>query len=241
MTTKRELQKQGFKAVIGFEPLFIDRTGKVYHFAQQRFLKISPKSRITYNGQTLSVPKLILLVFGKQPYPNKRHIRFEDGNKTNLNIQNLSYTEERQNTTICHTELMKTIRCYFQVPKRYKTRNLLETRLYLCEITRVRMFQPDVKGVEVFNTYIENPMYSKQKVAQIHGITITICTEIVNQCIKMLLCDVLHDLDCGKFQIIDYRPRKLTTAQIVKRYNQTSGCDPIKLPKKQTTEQILSD
>lgn len=241
MPTKRELQKQGFKAVIGFEPLYIDRTGKVYDFAQQRFLTISPKCRITYNGQAYSVPKFILMVFGKQPYQNKRHVRFADGNKTNLHVQNLSYTVDRQKIAICHAELMKAVRCYFQVPKRYKTRNTFQTRLYLCEIARVRAFRSDVDGFEVFRTYIENPLHSKQRVAKMHGITITICTEIVNQCIKVLLCDVLHDLDCGMLQIIDYRPRKQTTAQILKQYNETSGRDPIRLPKKQTPEQLLSD
>lgn len=241
MTTKRELQKQGFKAVTGFEPLYIDRTGKVYDFAQQRFLTISPKYRITYNRQALSIPKLILLVFDRQPYQNKRHVRFADGDKTNLHVQNLSYTVDRQKIAICHAELMKAVRCYFQVPKRYKTRNTFQTRLYLCEIARVRAFRSDVDGFEVFRTYIENPLHSKQRVAKMHGITITICTEIVNQCIKVLLCDVLHDLDCGMLQIIDYRPRKQTTAQILKQYNETSGRDPIRLPKKQTPEQLLSD
>lgn len=236
----KELRKQGFRPIPGFEPLYIDKSGSVYNFTEKRPLTTNSKYQVIHNGKMLNVPKLILLVFAQQAYQSKRHIRFADRDKSNLEVANLSYIAQRQDIAICQTELMTAIRCYFTVRKRYKTRDLLQTRLYLDAIVHHRAFHPDIKGVEVFQTYIENPMYSKQRVAQMHDIKITECIEIVNQCIKMLLREILHDLDCGTLQIKDYLPRKKTTAQILKEYNENSGRAPIRLPKKQTTNEMLA-
>jgi len=174
MTTKRELQKQGFRPVPGFDALYINRAGTVYDYRRKRILSPRPKNRVAYADKQISVPRLLLLAYRKQPYNTRRQIRYIDGDKTNIEVDNLSYTPDPATLWIDYADLYMAVRCYFQVPKRYKATDR-----------------------------------------------------------------------AGTLQMLDYQPRKKTTAQAIKEYNETvrkpKGLEPIKIPRKKSTAQLLKD
>ena len=54
----------------------------------------------------------------------------------------------------------------------------------------------------------------------------------------------MADYRAGILEILDYQPRKKTTAQIIKDYNEhlkDYGIEPIKLPRKKANTQILKE
>ena len=247
MTTKRDLQKQGFKPVPGFEALYINRAGHVYDYRRKRYLSPRPKNRVGYDNKALSVPRLLLCAFDKQPYDTRRNIRYIDGDKTNIEIGNLCYTPDRSTFRIHYADLYTAIRCYFHVPKRYKPTDRTQTKLYLYEITRRRGFlysKNDNKALEIFGTYLNNLFWSLNNVADQYGIPVRLCVETINPLINKLIRDIMADYRAGILEILDYQPRKKTTAQIIKDYNEhlkDYGIEPIKLPRKKANTQILKE
>ena len=107
MTTKRDLQKQGFRPVPDFEALYINRAGHVYDYCRKRYLSPRPKNRVGYDNKALSVPRLLLSAFDKQPYDTSRNIRYIDGDKTNIEIGNLCYTPDRSTLRINYADLLR--------------------------------------------------------------------------------------------------------------------------------------
>ena len=247
MTTKRDLQKQGFRPVPDFEALYINRAGHVYDYCRKRYLSPRPKNRVGYDNKALSVPRLLLSAFDKQPYDTSRNIRYIDGDKTNIEIGNLCYTPDRSTLRINYADLLTAVRCYFQVPKKYKATDRAQTKLYLYEITRRRGFlhdKNDSKALEIFGAYLDNLLWSLNSVADQYGIPVRLCIETINPLINELIRDVMADYRAGTLEILDYQPRKKTTAQIIKDYNEhlkAYGVEPIKIPRKKSNAQILKE
>lgn len=246
MKTKRDLQRAGFKPVPGFDGLYIDRRGAVYDYHRRRDITPNNPARLQFHAKRLSVPKLILLVFAKQPY-QKRQVRHLDGNANNLQVNNLQYAPTKADLTIDPAALMRAVRCYFQVPKRYKTNDHTQTRYYLAAIASKRGFVPchrDAPGIGIFESYLNDWMLNKTRVAEKHGIQVRRCIEIINPLIKQLIAEVLQDLECGYLAVQDYRPRPQTNAQALKEYNASlreRGIAPIKIPRKKSDKQILRE
>lgn len=244
---KRDLQKQGFKPVPGFEPLYIDKAGHVYDYRRKRFLSPRPKNRVGYGDKALSVPRLLLSAFDKQPYNTRRNIRYLDGDKTNIEVGNLCYTPDRSTLRINYADLLTAVRCYFRVPKQYKPTDRHTTKLYLSEIVRRRGFLPrkyDSKALEIFGAYLDNPLASLNSIADKYGIPVRLCKEIINPLTIELTREILADLQTGRIQVLDYKPRRKTTAQTIKEYNEylkARGADPIKIPRKKSNAQILKE
>jgi hypothetical protein len=248
MPTKRELQKQGFRPVPGFDALYINRAGEVYDYRRKRILLPRPKNRVAYADKQISVPRLLLLAYRKQPYNTRRQIRYIDGDKTNIEVDNLSYTPDPSTLRIDYADLYTAVRCYFQVPKRYKATDRAMTKIYLSDIVRRRGFlfgKDDCKAIEIFGAYLDNPILSLNSVADQFGIPARLCVEMINPLICELIRNVMADYCAGTLQMLDYQPRKKTTAQAIKEYNETvrkpKGLEPIKIPRKKSTAQLLKD
>ena len=211
ITTKQELRKQGFKPVKGFS-IYVNKHGKVYSLNKGDFVKVYKNNQININGKNFNVPKLILQAFKGQPYKTG-YIVYIDGNKSNLNIENLKYSSLFTNNThqkLNNENLISAIRCYFQVSPNYKVRNILKTKIYINKIIEKREFfinHINTQHIEVFETYISlnNLTFTSiEETAKIYNISERDCSTIVNSFINMLSTEILEDLNAGILQTKDY-------------------------------------
>lgn len=243
--TIHQLKQSGFKLVTGFSSLYVNPQGKVYNLKTGKYLKPTPRNFIKPENEYLSVPKLVLQAFAKQPYRNGQ-IQYIDGNKANLSIQNLKYSRifepDRKPEPVNRENLLTAIRCYIQVKERFNVNERLQTRFYLQSITRQRHFfiyKKDLQHIEVFETYINGA--NTTKTATKHGLTVRDCSVIVNQFIKLLITDILQELENGLLTIQPYSPEPPTKTQILRDYNKDlikRGCKPLPLRKKSLKEQL---
>lgn len=243
--TIHQLKQSGFKLVTGFSSLYVNTQGKVYNLKTGKYLKPTPRNLIKPENEYLSVPKLVLQAFAKQPYRNGQ-IQYIDGNKTNLSVQNLKYsrifTPDRTPEPVNRENLMTAIRCYIQVKERFKVNESLQTRFYLQSITRQRLFfihKQDLQHIEVFETYINGA--NTIKTATKHGLTVRDCSVIVNQFINLLITEILQELENGLLTIQPYKPKPPTKTQTIREYNKgliERGKKPLPLRKKEPERTI---
>jgi len=243
--TIHQLKQDGFKLVTGFSSLYVNQRGKVYNIKTGKYLKPTPRNLIKPENEYLSVPKLVLQAFAKQPYRNGQ-IQYINGNKANLSVQNLKYSRifapDRTHEPVNRENLLTAIRCYIQVKERFKISDSYQTRFYLQSITRQRLFfiyKKDLQYIEVFETYIEGN--NTTKTATKHGLTVRDCSVIVNQFINLLITDILTDLENGLLTIQPYKPKPPTKTQTIREYNKgliERGKKPLPLRKKSLKEQL---
>lgn len=243
-----QLKQNGFKMVKDCPDLYINETGKVYSLKTGEYLKPDPKNNIKAETQRLSVPKLILQAFKGETYRTGK-IVYIDGNKANTTAENIKYSrlfEPGKTIEVNQTALMTAIRCYFEVEKRYTTKDSIQTRMFARLIIGERGFFIDNRKkpyIEVFKTYIEGIQNSLSATAKKHGLTVRDCSIIVNGFINQLINDILQDLKAGVLRINDYQPRKKTETQILKEYNQQRKANGQKtLPlRKQSLKESLKE
>ena len=61
--------------------------------------------------------------------------------------------------------------------------------------------------------YLNNLFWSLNNVADQYGIPVRLCVETINPLINKLIRDIMADYRAGILEILDYQPRKKTTAQ----------------------------
>ena len=220
------LKQNGFKMVKDYQSLYINETGNVYSLKAGEYLKPDHRNTIKAEHQRLSVHKLILQTFKGEAYRAGR-IVYIDGNKANTTAQNIKYSrlfEPGKTIKVNTKDLMTAIRCYFEVKKRYTTKDSIQTRMFARLIISERGFFIDNSKkpyIEVFKTYIEGIQNSLSATAKTHGLTAIDCSIIVNGFINQLISDILKDLKAGILRINDYQPRKKrkpTTKQILEAW-----------------------
>lgn len=227
MNAKKQTIPQGYRRVPGFGSLAINREGRVYDLESGRHVAPDSKNRFKMHDEIISIPKLVLSVYGQQPYQKRGYIYYMDGNPGNLDLNNLRYGRPpREALIIDPARLMTAIRCYFHVRRRFKVRDQLRTRHYLACIAGARNFclhNDRDPGADLFAAYISKPLLSQREIAAQSGKSLHTIQALINTTLNRLISDVLADLDAGRLSVKDYQPRKKTRAQILKEYRDFSA------------------
>ncbi len=209
--TIQNLKNDGFRVVSGYKYLFINEQGKVYNIEKGRYLKPTARNLIKPESKYLNVPKLVLQAFNKEPYRagNITHI---DGIKSNMNAKNIRYSRIFAPYTKpepINDKIMTAIRCYFEVEKRYKVKDMFKTVNYLKMIIAKRNFFNEYsfeQNIEVFETYIKNGNIGTT--ATKHGLVDRDCNIIIKYFINILIENILTDLNKGILKINEFAPKK---------------------------------
>ncbi len=248
----KQLRAKGFKMVKGYHSLYVNREGKVYNLSKERYLTNTPKNYVITNKKRLNVAKLILQAFKGIEY-RKGQILHIDGNEHNINPENIKYKSlfapDHSPDPISESEMIKAIRCYFQVKKDFTTKDILQTKMYLRQITTIRAFFVDhynAPHIEVFKTYLlgegihtyQNPTILDT--AHQCGLNFRDCHHIINGFKNTLIKEILQDLNKGTLTVKDlFKP--LTKTEILKNYNKElikRGTKPLPLRKKSLNERL---
>ena len=225
----KELKANGYRKIDMYPHLFINESGKVFNVNLNKFECMKKDRNCLSTHCNLSVPKLLLYVFANEPYRERTWIRYKDGNRKNISIDNLEYVsciDGKPTPPVNDEGLYTAIRCYFPVLKRYKTGTLFLTKRYLYDVAKSRLFFEQYrqsKHIEVFRSYLTIEFTDRAKIAKMHGIIVRDCNHIINTFINMLIDDVLRDLDKGILQIQDYlKPgRKRSARDSIKSFRKT--------------------
>jgi len=238
----RLLNEKGYKRIPTLTGLFLNANGQIYDLNTRKELKPTSKNHIIVGSKYLNLPKLVLLTFKKEQIRSGQ-IRYIDGNRCNLNPQNLEYATKYNNekNSINHEHLKTAIRCYFAVENRYNTKDCVLTRMYLMEIINCRLFYIEYSKrpyIDIFICYMEGITNSRAMVAKEHKICVRDCNYIVNDFTNLLINDVLHDLQAGILTVKDYYKKKTKTEQIreTNEYLKRMGYKPLRLRKKSAKE-----
>lgn len=241
-----QLKQNGFKMVKCYPYLYINENGKVFNLNTGKHLQPGRRNIIKPETNELNLLKLVLQAFKGETY-RAGQIVFIDGNKANITAENIKYSrlfEPGKTIEVNKDDLITAIRCYFEVEKRYTTKDTLQTALFLDIIINKRHFFYDhynTPFIEFFKTYIVGFKNSLSYTAKKHGLTVRDCSIIVNGFINQLIADILQDLKAGFLKINDYQPRKKTETQILKEYNEqrkANGQKPLPLRKKSLKESL---
>jgi len=220
----QQLRKNGFKSIEVFKFLFINQTGNVYNLNTGKYLKPNERNYIQFAGEYISIPKMILQTFAGQRY-RAGQIEYRDGNKENLTPQNLKYKrlfEPTKINTLNIKGLYTSIRCYFEVEKRFRASDTLRTKIYLQAITEKRDFFTEKNGLknyEVLKTYLSELTNTIDQTAKMNGLGYRDYSIMVNELINNLISDILTDLNEGKLKICSFIP-KITKTEKVKIWNE---------------------
>ncbi|MDD4992150.1 MAG: hypothetical protein PHR83_07965 [Paludibacter sp.] len=249
--TARQLKKDGFRAVQGFESLLINETGKVYNLQTAKYIKPTSGNYIRIEKECLSVPKLVLLTFKGEQYKSGQ-IVYIDGNKTNLSKENIKYSRlftSEQNNKVNAADLLTALRCYFEVDKNFKIRDNFKTRLYLQHIIEKRGFfakYKKIQHIEVYLTYLGKHIFEQKSIidtANAHGLPVRDCLIIINSFTNTLISEILQDLKNGYLHELEYKPKQPTKTDELKQVNKyltENGHNPVRL-RKQSEKEILRD
>lgn len=240
----KQLKENGYKRVPNISYIYLNDSGKIYSLQKDRELKSTSKNLVRIENEYLNVAKLILWIFKKEPMRANQQIRYIDGDRTNLSVENVEYTRKYKNglkSNVNNENLYIAIRCYFNVPKKYKIKDRFRTRMYLSEILEMRGFYIDnqnKEGIEVFKSYMKDLISNHAVIAQKYNISIWDCAYIVNGFINQLSNEILKALQAGILQVKDF---KLTKRQELRELNKqlvSNGLNPIRLRKKSNKELI---
>ncbi|BDX39314.1 hypothetical protein CYCD_26690 [Tenuifilaceae bacterium CYCD] len=214
----RDLVAKGFKRAKTYPFLYLNKSGVVYGLNRGEILKPDSRNYIFAESKRLNLPKLVLATFGNQPIRNGQ-IEYVDGNKRNLNVDNLKYSSRLstvQLERIDKDSLSEAIRCYFHVSKRYNVRNAVLTRVYLTHIVEKR----GLLGKE--NTRLIESYLSGLNVKECSlkfNLTVRDCRAIINDFINNLSKEVITDKQNGVLSELGYLERSKSKRQILKSWN----------------------
>ena len=218
----KHLKTNGFKVVKGYSFLYVNEHGSVFSLVKDSLLKPDSRNLISVNGKRLNLPKLILEAY-KGIKLSKGKIVYIDGNKLNLNANNLRYArifKPKVTIEVNQTDLLAAIRCYFEVEKRFKVSNYFLTKFYLKCIAEKRGFFLTNKGkndIEVFEYYLMGNSIAKSDKKSI--LDIRDCRLIVYSHQNTLISEVLEDKKQGLLTEKEFIQRKKSKRQIVKQWN----------------------
>lgn len=227
--TKHELFKMGFRPIPELNNIFINRKGEIFDFLKSNWIKPNERNYLRIQGKNINVPKLILFIFGNKPIkPGK--IIYSDGNKKNMEIDNLSYCRLFANDPkiiINKTDLLTAIRCYFIVKQDFTVNDWIKTGFYIFIIAEKRNFinrniyKP---YIELFKFYLINKNFnqiSMVKIAKQHNLNLRDCFFIINGFLAELINEILIDLKAGLLFINEFekKPKKPSKKELLNDFN----------------------
>lgn len=227
---------------------YISPTGNIVNAVTGSPLKrLKGRDLIRIENKTYSVPKLLLSAFHGEPYRKQRHISYIDGNRDNLNLQNVRYVTlgiDLPDKPIDDADFVTAIRCYIKVRKRYNRMDNVATQIYLQCITEARrffMFYAKSPYIDVFEAYLSGFRMCIATTAKEKGLTVRDCGRVIRWHLNVLIQDIHKDLKDGLLMIQPYQPRKKTLLQVMKEYNESRcrlGLPPVRLQRR-TKESVL--
>jgi hypothetical protein len=241
--TVKELKKAGFRTVPEHKNILISNTGKVYDINTGKYLKPTARNYIKPENKYLSLPKLVLLTFKGEKYRNGQ-IHYIDGNNKNFSPSNIQYNsifDSKQTEPINKADLLTAIRCYFEVTRKFNITDKIKTHLYLQEITQIRHYfykNRNKPFINLYLTYIGFDIIYKRNIAEtakLHGLPVRDCLLIVNRFTNTLINEILQDLKNGYLNIKEYKPKKPTKTDEIRKINEylkEHGKKPFPLKKK---------
>lgn len=218
----KQLKSNGFKVAKGYSFLYLHENGSVFSLVKGSLLKPNSRNLISVNGKRLNLPKLILEAY-KGIKPSKGQIVYVDGNKSNLNANNLRYARLFKSSAIMkvnQNDLLTAIRCYFEVEKKFNVKNYIRIKFYLGTIAEKRCFliaNKDNENIEAFEYYLKGNNIRES--AKKSGLVIRDCSLIVNTFINSMINEVLEDKKQGSLTEKEFIQRKKSKRQIVKKWN----------------------
>lgn len=233
--TIQELKKMGFQPIPELKNIFINRKGEIYNPVKCNWIKPDERNYLRLQGKNINVPKMILYIFGNQPIkPGK--IIYSDGNKKNLNIENLKYCRLFENSPkneIDKTELLTAIRCYYEISPNYTVNDKIKTGFYIYNIAEKRNFIKryilyiDKQYIEIFKTYLKSKNFNHYSISQIakqYDLNIRDCNFIINAFLTELINEILTDLKAGLIIIKEFekKPKKPSKKELLNDFNSFS-------------------
>ena len=198
------IQNGGFKR-IGKTKLYINRNGIVYNPATHRTTR--PR-RISTERGNITRPAAVLWTFANQPPRPKAQIKYLDGDRNNLNPDNLKY----KSIGIKHVELntaamYEAIRRYFPVNKRFSVNiQLPETKVYLTALLPEYLTSEQGRKdefSEVLKWYLTS-LSTVSETAKKYDLTVRDTQNII----KSRLNRLSEQINKGKRQILPFIQRK---------------------------------
>jgi len=249
--TEKELKKEGFKLIENYNYLYINVNGKVYSTKTRKYIQPTARNYIKAGQKYINVPKVVLMAFKNEPIRNGK-ILYIDGNTANLSHVNIKYSRlftNEQTKKVNNTDLMTSIRCYFEVEQKFKIRDNFKTRLFLKSILEKRAFflrHKKIQGIEVYLTYLGKHLFEQKSIAYTakeHSLPVRDCLVIVNSFTNILITEILQDLENGILYIHGYLPKLPTKTDEIKQINEyltSKGQTALPLRKK-SEKQIVKD
>lgn len=254
----KELKRDGFKVVTGLPSIYINAQGKVFNLKKGRFMKPSRQIYIKPETKLLNVAKLVLQMFDNQQYKSG-YIKFIDGDKSNLSLENLKYLSlfppNHEPEPLNTANVLNAIRCYFKIEERFNINDSFRFKYYMRLIADSRGFfscKRDTEHIEVFKGYLngnaeplKNDMsenWSISETAKHYDITIRDCTIIVSHFKNVLVNEILQDLEKGVLAISEFQAKTPSTTETLKKLNKRiieKGEPPIKLQNKSDKEKAV--
>lgn len=214
----KDLVSKGFKRSKNAPFLYLNRSGATYDLKKGKLLEPDSRNYIFVEKKRLSLPKLVLATFASQPIKSGQ-IVYIDGNKRNLNIDNLRYSSQLPTiklVSIDNGQLLEAIRCYFNVSKRYSVRNTELTKVYLSFIVEKRGLQGE-KNAKLIEYYLFGKNVKECSVK--FGLRERDARAIINDFINGLSNEVIKDKQNGLLNELSYLDRPKTKRQILKDWN----------------------
>lgn len=202
--------------------LFITNSGLCYNSVSKRNLSVT-RGKIAINGKAYNLAKIILETFCKIPVRDGQ-IKYKNGNDKDFYFENLEYTTTIIQNEPSKTDIIQSIRLYFEVEKKLNRSSIL-FKYYLNEIASKRGFIHSNKGID-FNLFIEwsKPFGQNQSKAEIstrNGYTIRNGTNAINKYLTMLINECLQDEKNGILTIKDFAKKTPTKTEKNKLANET--------------------
>jgi len=215
----RELQKDGFKKT-KISGLYISKDGKAYNYNSKRNLTPTTKGTIIIDSKAYNLSKLILETFANIPVRSGQ-IYFTNGNDNDFSLLNVAYKSTIKEPLPVDSDLIKCIRLYFEVDKKFKKSNLL-FKYYLNEIAVKRgfLFLHTGKGFDLFKEWLTFDLTIKSNsiynLSLKNGFSARNGQNEIYKYLNLLITGCLQDFENRTLKLKDFKRKPPTKTQRLK-------------------------
>jgi hypothetical protein len=200
----RDLNQLGYKRTT-VKGLYITNNGKAYNYTTHRNLKVN-KGRLVFNGKEYNLAKLVLETFSKITMRGGC-INFINGNQNDFLYTNLEYKTTIKQFAPNEKDLIKCIRFYFKVDKKFHSKSIL-FKYYMHQISLIRGFDirtEKTKGSILFFEWlsfrITGESQSIYSLSRKHSFTATNGKNEVYKYYNLLINETIEDFNKGFLQL----------------------------------------
>lgn len=201
------LEKKGFKKII--KGYYVNTDGKVFNCFTGKYMSLNCRNSFKADGKLYSVPKYMLKIFAHLPVRHTSQIAYKDGDRNNLNINNIDYCHiiTGKIPPINYSDFALCLRCYFELPVNFNIRDSCMVNPLLQAIIDHRMLFSKMKAEE-FTYYESLPIFksylfgfaSRPDLAKKHQISLHDFSIIINNYIIYIINDIIKDYEKGYLQ-----------------------------------------